>query len=124
MKTIQQRYYHIKGTPKAEDVGISSVHDNYIKADVYYSEGGYSYFTYKNTPRGYFMSVHKVGRGKDSCGYWESTALFANDGCKKMISEVNRQSKKREENALTYFEANIDNFLKAVFPDLELDLEV
>ena len=52
MKTIAKRYYHIVGTQTAEEGGINTRY-NYIKAEVYYDEGGYSYFTYRNTPRGY-----------------------------------------------------------------------
>ena len=124
MNILQQRYYHIKGTPDADEIGMGSAKENYVKAEVYYSEGGYSYFTYKQTPRAYFMSVYKLGRGKDAAGYWESHTLFGNDGAKKMVFEVNRQSKKKAEQAQEYFETNIEQFLKAVYPDLELEREV
>lgn len=124
MKTIKTYYYHIDGTEKAEEREMGNTSVNYVKADVYYSEGGVSMFTYKNTPRAYFISVHKVGRGKDSCGYWESTAIFQNDGVKKMLFEVGRQSKKKEMEALEYFEKNIDEFANEAYPDLVLEKEM
>lgn len=124
MKNIKSIYYHIDGTPMAEEVGIGSTRENYVRADVYYSEGGYSYFTYKNTPRAYFMSVHMVGRGKDACGYFESTAIFQNNGAKMLLQEVTRQSKKREAEALAYFEEHIDEYVAKIYPDLKLEREV
>lgn len=122
MKIIETRYYHIKGTVTADGAGIGRVTDNYVKAEVYYDEGGYSLFTYKQNPRAYWMSVHKVGRGKDACGYWESTTIFGG-GYKSLIKEVGRQSKKAEAEALTHFNANIDDYVRQAFPELELELE-
>lgn len=124
MKNIKSIYYHIDGTPMAEEVGIGSTRENYVRADVYYSEGGYSFFTYKNTPRAYFMSVCKIGRGKDEHGAWESMGVFSNGGAKMMLQEVTRQSKKREAEALAYFEEHIDEYVAKVFPELELEKEV
>lgn len=122
MKRIAERYYHIVGTANEDDVKIGDSGTNYIKAEVYYSEGGVSMFTYKQTPRGYFMSVHKVGRGKDTYGYWESTAIFDNGGARSLIAEVSRQSKKREAEALEYFEKNIDAYIKQIYPELETEI--
>lgn len=124
MKTIKEIYYHIKGTKDAENLEMGSATSNYVKADVYYSEGGYSVFSGKMCTRGYFISAHKVGRGKDSCGYWESHAILAPDGGKRMLFEVNRQSKKREEEALAIFEKDIHEFVTQLYPDLELELEI
>ena len=123
MKIIKSIYYHIGGEPKAEEVGIGSTHENYVKAEVYYSEGGYSLWTYKNTPRAYFMSVIKIGRGKNEHGAWESVGVFSNGGAKMMLQEVARQSKKREAEALAYFEEHIDEYVAKVFPELELEKE-
>ena len=123
MKIIKTKYYHIKGTIKATDAGIGKANDNYVKAEVYYDEGGMSLFTYKNNPRAYWMSVHKVGRGKDSCGYWESTTIFGG-GYKSLIKEVGRQSKKAEAEAVAHYDAHIDEYVKQAYPDLELEEEV
>ena len=122
MKYIKEIYYHIKGTPKAEDAGMGTVRDNYVKADCYYDKGGYSYFTYKQTPRAYFISAHKIGRGKSSCGYYESYQLFSDDGGKMLVREVARQTKKGEAEALAFFEENIGRLLERLYPDLELEV--
>ena len=118
MKTIAKRYYHVNGTPTAEEAGINVPIGNYIKAEVYYDEGGYSYFTYKNHPRAYYISAVEIGRG----GNYESHTLFSDTGRKQMICEVTRQSKKREAEALAYFEENIDEFVKRVYADRDIDM--
>lgn len=118
MKTIATRYYHINGMPKADEVGIGYSDINYIKAEVYYDEGGYSYFTCRRTTRGYYMSAVEVGRG----GNFISHTLFNDRGRKQMISEVSRQSKKREAEALAYFEENIDDFVKQIYANLDIDM--
>ncbi len=125
MKTLKTIYYHINGTQKADERGIGDTSENYVKAEVYYSEGGYSYFTYKNTPRAYFMSAHTVGRGKDSCGYWESHSICSPNGAKEMIGNpVARQSKKKADEAQAYFDANVDEFVAKIFPNLVLEKEM
>ena len=53
----------------------------------------------------------------------ESTALFNNDGCKRLLFEVEKQSKKRSAEAEAYFDENIDEFLKTVYPNLILEKE-
>ena len=123
MKIIEKRYYHIMGEMKAGDTGIGHATGNYIRADVYYHEGGYGIMTYKYTPRAYYMSVHKVGYVRDACGTWESTQIFGNDGAKMKLKEVSRQSKKAEAEALAYYRENINRYLNQVYPELELELE-
>lgn len=115
MKSIAKRYYHIVGTPT--EGGINTP-NNYIKAEVYYDEGGYSYFTYRNTTRGYYMSAIDVVRGNG----FESITMFNSKARKMLIEEVSRQSKKREAEALEYFEANIEEFVKNTYYDTEIDL--
>ena len=126
MERIETRYYHIKGTPTLDEAGFGMASENYIEACVYYTKGGYSYFSYQNTPRGYFMSVYPIGRGRDTCGIWEShsigTALCK--GCKRMISEVARKSKAKETEAIKVFTADIEDMLRQVYPEYELELEV
>lgn len=123
MKTLRTINYHIKGTPTMDECQAGSVKGNYLKADVYYSEGGYSYFTYKNTPRGYFMSVVDVGMARDNYGISTSHTLFNDRGRKYMIKEVTRQSKKAEAEALAYFEEHIADFVKQVYPECETEVE-
>lgn len=123
MKVLKTKYYHIKGTPDINEIGLGSAEQNYIKAECYYDEGGYSMFTYKQVPRAYYMSVYKLGRGKDRCGIWESHALFGGDGCKLKLKEVKRQSRKAAEEALAYFDEQIDDFVSKAFPDLEIEVK-
>lgn len=119
MKVIRTRYYHINGTPKASEVGLGHAKANYIKAEVYYDAGGYSYFTYKNNPRAYYISAVDIGRG----GGYESHTLFNDRGRKQMVTEVTRQSKKREAEALAYFNENIDEFVRRIYADVDIDME-
>lgn len=122
MNTIEKRFYHIKGMPKAEEADWQT-NENYVEADVYYTKGGYSYFTYKNTPRGYFMSVHKIGRYTSDGVAMESHTLFSGDGMKRLIKETTRSSKSAEQYAHDVYKAEIEDFLSQVYPGLELELE-
>ena len=124
MKTLKTIYYHITGTPTADENGVN-LEENYIKADVYYSEGGYSYFSYKQTPRGYFISARTVGRGKaGEAGYMESYSIINPRGFKQIIGEpVTRQSAKKEREAIAYFEENIDKLLSEQFSSIVFEKE-
>ena len=126
MKRIKEIYYHIEGTDKADDRTTfgCSTSENYVKAEVYYDEGGYSMFTGNMHPRAYYISAHTVGRGKDGAGYWESNSILNPRGAKEMICEVSRQSKKKTEEAEQYFDENIERFLSQVYPDLKLVKEI
>ena len=125
MKRIKEIYYHIDGTPTKEEAKIISNKENYIKATVYYSEGGFSYFTYKQTPRAYFLSAQPVTLAKaGEAGTMESLTMFNNNAFKIMIGEpVTRQSKKKEAEALKYFENNIDKILAENYTALTLEKE-
>lgn len=126
MKTLQTIYYHIDGTPTKENADIIGSKDNYVKATCYYSEGGFSYFTYKQTPRAYFLSVQTVTRAKaGEAGTMEKLTMFNNYGYKEMIGDpVTRQSKNKEREAILYFNANIDNLVKESFQGVTLTKEV
>lgn len=119
METIKAIYYHIKGTPIASEADWG-VNDNYIEADVYYTKGGYSYFTYKNTPRGYFMSVRKIGRYTAN-GIEMVSRTFGGEGYKALIKETARKSAKASSEAEEYFNENINEFIGNAFPGLELE---
>lgn len=123
MKVLAKKYYRVKGCPKASEAGYS-VTDNYVQADVYYTKGGYSYFTYKDTPRGYFVSAVRIGRYTTDDGYeMESHTLFGGNGAKQLIKEVSRQTAKGDREALEFYEQNINEFVRKVFPDLEFEEE-
>lgn len=107
MKTLKTLYYVNENK-----------HNSFIKAELYYDKGGYSVFSGKMCPRAYWMSVHEVKRD----GVFESVQVF-NNGCKKLLHEVGRQSKKWDNLSLEDFDKNIDNFVKHVYPDLSLTKE-
>lgn len=68
------------------------------KIEVFFQKGGYNFFNGREEKRGYYISVIPVER-KD-CGngvVMESFVAFS--GIKKLLLEVNRQSKKRYETA-------------------------
>ena len=118
MNKLKTLYFKIAGTPDAKDLGMGSSIKNYIKAEVYYDKGGYSCFTYKNRPRGYVVSAAPVGVWLDSCGTWESYEMFSAVRKGEFLFEVSRQSKKKNDEAVKYFDKNIDRLVKEWFPDI------
>lgn len=66
---------------------------NTLEIDVYYSLGGMNYFTGRNEPRGYYLSVTPAKRYKNSTSYISFT------GTKILLKEVKRQSAKAEAEA-------------------------
>ena len=89
-----KKYLDIKPNPNA----------NKIKIELYYHLGGYNLFTYKEEPRGYYLSVTPVWRG-NNC---ETITAFS--GIKQCIKQVARKSEKAYQTALK----DVDMFL----PDL------
>ena len=84
----------------------------FVKVELYYSLGGYNFFTYKEEPRGYYLSASPVERS-ESCGcVMESYTAFS--GIKKCIVECQRQSKKREAEALE----KMDNYKEALMKEV------
>lgn len=68
--------------------------ENFIKVEVYYDKGGYNYVTYRQKPRGYYISVVPVTRQ----GYMESFTAFT--GYNDLLLEVNRASEKQYNKAV------------------------
>lgn len=79
--------------------------NEYMKCELYYSLGGMNYFNYKNEPRGYYVSVGPVEKD----GHMESYMAFS--GVKDIVVACDRQSKKREAEALALYEAKRDELL-------------
>lgn len=69
----------------------------HLKVRLYYSLGGMNMFTYKQEPRGYYLSVTPVKREKRDYCTMESFAAFT--GTKQLVLPVSRQSAKRMEQA-------------------------
>lgn len=88
MESIMKTYKKIK----ANDDNVT-----HIKCELYYDLGGYNVFSYKEEPRGYYVSTSPVTRGEVDGYVMESYVAFS--GYKKCIHEVKRRSKKAEEKA-------------------------
>ena len=80
-----EKYLNVKGSNTKK-----------LKVKTYYSKGGMNYFTYKNDPRGYYVSVSIVEREQKDGYVMESFSLF-NNGYKLLLREVGRASKKAEQ---------------------------
>lgn len=64
----------------------------HLKVETYYNKGGMNYFTYKNEPRGYYLSVVPVERLDRGSYITESVMAFS--GTKELVKEVTRKSDK------------------------------
>lgn len=70
----------------------------HIKLDLYYNLGGYNVFTYRQEPRGYYLSacpVERIDRG----GGFIMEGFTAYTGTKVLVKEVKRKSVKAEREA-------------------------
>ena len=105
------RYYKVSNNPSA----------THLKAQIYYSLGGFNCFTYKNEARGYYMSITPVKRSSDSYGTMESYTAFS--GLKQCVLPVQRKSQKKMNEAISYFENNILEFMRNHFGEFEVDTE-
>lgn len=68
--------------------------DNVIQVSVFYSLGGFSYFTYRNDPRGYYVSAIPMKKSGGMVSY----IMF--DGVKDFIKEAKRFSEKGMKEAI------------------------
>ena len=89
-----------------KDVKAEGPQVSHLRIDLYYDLGGFNGFTYRNDPRGYYLSVTPVERC-DRGGYvTESQTLFR--GIKMLIKEVARKgacvAKEAERIAMTRIE--------------------
>lgn len=69
----------------------------HIKAEIFYSIGGYNYFTYKQEKRGYYISVTPVTYQNKNGTITEGFSAFS--GIKLLLKEVSRKSAKAEKEA-------------------------
>lgn len=67
--------------------------NNVLKIEVYYSLGGYDYFSYKEEKRGFYISLRPMKESKEGlCSF----SLFGKDsGYKILLEEVKRNNPKR-----------------------------
>lgn len=103
------RYYKII---KSNGSDTKSTH---LKAQIYYALGGHNEFTSKIERRGYYISVSPVQ--KNGCS--ESYVAFT--GLKQCVIPVKRQSKKKMEEAIEYFNQHEKEFMAQHFSDYEID---
>ena len=66
---------------------------NYLDVELEYNIGGYNYFSGKETPRGYYLSVQPIERGE------QLSSVIAFTGTNFLIKEVKRKSNKAEAEA-------------------------
>lgn len=91
--------------------------ENYLKVDIYYDLGGYSYFTNKSSKRGYYVSVTPVVRSEHDNYFSETIGIFR--GYKYCLREVTRKSNKVKQEVL---EINIDWLIKEVCNEYGLEI--
>ena len=106
------RYYKIKGNDSRA---------THLKAEIYYSLGGTNVFTYKNEPRGYYMSISPVTR--ENKGYCTMESYTAFSGLKQCVLTVTRKSQKKMDEAIAYFEEHILEFMQNNFSGFDVDTE-
>lgn len=111
METIKKYYIPIKS--------LNGGKENNLKVEVYYDLGGYSYFTGKQTKRGYYVSVLPVERSQKENCIVESLTLFV--GYKHCLKEVSRKTNKASQEAISLSE-NIDWLIKEVCDKYNLEL--
>lgn len=81
------------------DVASNGDKHKVIKAEVYYSKGGYNYSSYKTDPRGYWLSVIPETRWKG--GGVSVTQWTGGSGFKVFLQEAKRYSAKAFERAFS-----------------------
>ena len=85
----------------------------HVRLTLYYSLGGMNMWTYKNDPRGYYMSVSPVR--KVDCGTYAMIECAPSDGFKSLIKPVVRRSKKADAEAINASNNVLDELLNAIF---------
>ena len=91
----------------------------YLKVELYYSLGGINYFTYKNEPRGYYLSACPVERREYAPGLMmEGFTAFT--GTKMLVEPCERKSKGAEARAL----AKYDECKAQLMPEFAAMIEV
>lgn len=104
---IITRYYKVTNHPTI----------THLRMELYYSKGGTNVWNSKTEPRGYYMSISPVKRERGTETYVQGTGL------KKCIIEVQRKTKKKEEEAVNFFNSYILNFYKTHFSSYEIDID-
>ena len=81
----------------------------YIEVSVYYKKGGVNMFTYREEPRGFWLSVSKVQKEES----WTKRFLF--EGRKMFLLEVKRFSQKAMDKAVEIAEGKYREMVERVY---------
>lgn len=115
MAYIKQLEFHIKGTPKADEV-FKVTTDNYVTASLGYDKG-----------KGYYWNIHRAGKYTLKCDGFDDAVMCCfslgdrSPSAYELILPVNRASKKREAEAIAIFDAEvIDVITKRLGYDIEM----
>lgn len=84
----------------------------HMKVELYYSLGGYNYFTGRQEERGYYLSVSPVKREQRGGCMLESYAAFS--GLKFLMNPVKRRSAKQEAEAERIAAERMDALVRVV----------
>ena len=102
MKHIKDVYFHIKGTPKQNEV-FKTVTDNYVSASLIYVKG-----------KGYYWLIYRCGRytlHNDCTGEDVKMDNYTIGGSSQSMCECllpcNRAGKTREREAIKIFDSNV-----------------
>lgn len=92
----------------------------HIEVSVYYSKGGMNYWTYKNEPRGYYLSVtpvvRRIGNG------FVSTEYQCFSGTKVLLNEVSRKSKSAYNKALESYKGELGRLMEHVISKNKIEV--
>ena len=93
-----------------------------LKVEVYYSLGGFNLGTYREDPRGYWLSITPVNRSEQNGVCYESVCLGS--GLKKFLKETksDRRGGKAEKEAVELACACEDELVKAVCQKEHIEL--
>lgn len=115
---VRQNYIKIKDSSDNIKLSDAARNINYLKVELRYDLGGFSYATYRNNPRGYYLGVTPIAKGDG----WESFGAFTGvGGC---ILECTRKSKKQAEIALVKAKEMLPTIIKNHFAQWEYESEV
>ena len=101
-------YYKVKENPTGY---------THLRVDFSYDLGGYNYFTGKQHPRGYYLTVMPVSKGNGI----ESVTAFT--GLNFVLKTVKRQSKRAEDEAMQIAEETLRESLAKVLLKNNLELD-
>ena len=93
----------------------------HLRCDLTYRLGGFSYATYRNRPRGYYISIQPVEYKKHDGYICESFEGFS--GYSGVIVECSRKSKKAEREALEIFMRENKEIVKRHFVEGDIDFD-